>query len=144
VCRPRWTRSSRRNHLDGRVSVLTIEERHRTTYDAGTPPSRTFHGFAAGGIKGAASGGARSNLTMVGEHGFELLNLPAGTTVHSNEDSRRMLANQGGSGGGGRQILEVRPAPGFDSAIMRVFLEMIETALRTDPAFAGAIAAAGT
>jgi hypothetical protein len=128
------------NHLDGRVSVLTIEERHRTTYDAGTPPSRTFHGFAAGGIKGAASGGARSNLTMVGEHGFELLNLPAGTTVHSNEDSRRMLANAGsGGGGGGTQILEVRPAPGFDSEIMRAFLGMIVMSLRNDAAFTGAV-----
>lgn len=48
---------------------------------------------AAGGIVGAAaSGGLRSGLTMVGEQGFELLDLPAGSRVWSNPDSRRKLA----------------------------------------------------
>ncbi|MGW5429948.1 phage tail protein [Streptomyces sp. NPDC004059] len=48
---------------------------------------------AAGGIVGAAaSGGLRGGLTMVGEHGFELLDLPAGARVWSNPDSRRKLA----------------------------------------------------
>ncbi|MFI9154483.1 phage tail protein [Streptomyces sp. NPDC053367] len=47
-------------------------------------------GKAAGGIVGAASGGIRSNLTWVGEHGPELLDLPAGARVWSNPDSRRM------------------------------------------------------
>jgi len=50
-------------------------------------------GKAAGGIVGAAaSGGVRSNLTWVGEHGPELLDLPAGSRVWSNPDSRRMAA----------------------------------------------------
>lgn len=48
---------------------------------------------AAGGIVGAAaSGGLRSGLTMVGEQGFELLDLPAGSRVWSNPDTRRKLA----------------------------------------------------
>ncbi|AVH57781.1 MULTISPECIES: phage tail protein [Streptomyces] len=48
---------------------------------------------AAGGIVGAAaSGGVRSNLTWVGEHGAELLDLPAGSRVWSNPDSRRKAA----------------------------------------------------
>jgi hypothetical protein len=50
-------------------------------------------GKAAGGIVGAAaSGGVRSNLTWVGEHGAELLDLPAGSRVWSNPDSRRKAA----------------------------------------------------
>ncbi|MEU0428512.1 hypothetical protein ABZ235_33910 [Streptomyces canus] len=54
---------------------------------------RTFKGKAAGGIVGAAAaGGLRSGLTMVGEHGFELLDLPAGSRVWSNPDSRRKVA----------------------------------------------------
>jgi len=50
-------------------------------------------GKASGGIVGAAaSGGVRGGLTMVGEHGFELLDLPPGSRVLSNPDSRRRLA----------------------------------------------------
>lgn len=52
-------------------------------------------GFAHGGIVGAASGGARSALTLVGEQGPELVNLPPGAHVYSNPDSRR-IASQGG------------------------------------------------
>lgn len=55
-------------------------------------------GFAHGGIVGAASGGARSALTMVGEHGPELVNLPAGSRVNSNPDTMRMLSGAGGGG----------------------------------------------
>lgn len=48
---------------------------------------------AAGGVVGmAAAGGLRSSLTWVGEQGPELLDLPAGSRVFSNPDSRRMLA----------------------------------------------------
>jgi len=48
---------------------------------------------AAGGIVGAAaSGGLRNGLTMVGEQGIELLDLPAGSRVISNPDTRRKLA----------------------------------------------------
>lgn len=50
---------------------------------------------AAGGIVGAAaSGGMRSGLTMVGEQGVELLDLPAGARVWSNPDTRRKVAAQ--------------------------------------------------
>ncbi|MEU9245691.1 hypothetical protein [Streptomyces sp. NPDC048385] len=54
---------------------------------------QALKGKAAGGIVGAAaSGGLRSDLTWVGEHGPELLDLPAGARVWSNPDSRRKLA----------------------------------------------------
>ncbi|MGW3144831.1 phage tail protein [Streptomyces sp. NPDC001177] len=54
---------------------------------------KAFKHKAAGGIVGAAaSGGLRNGLTMVGEQGFELLDLPAGSRVWSNPDSRRKLA----------------------------------------------------
>jgi hypothetical protein len=56
-------------------------------------------GFAHGGVTGqAASGGSRSGLTLTGESGPELLQLPAGTRVRSNPDTRRMLAGAGGGG----------------------------------------------
>ncbi|MFD5227409.1 hypothetical protein ACFWJ5_02480 [Streptomyces qaidamensis] len=46
---------------------------------------------AAGGIVGAASGGARGSWTMVGEHAPELVRLPFGSRVYSGPDTRRMM-----------------------------------------------------
>lgn len=60
-----------------------------------------FSPFAHGGVRGmsaAATGGVRSNMTLVGEQGPELVNLAPGSHVRSNADSRR-LASNGGSGG---------------------------------------------
>lgn len=55
---------------------------------------RSF-GRAAGGVQGAASGGARSGLTLVGEQGPELVSLPAGASVRTAGDTARMLAGSG-------------------------------------------------
>ncbi|MFM9694537.1 phage tail protein [Streptomyces europaeiscabiei] len=55
---------------------------------------RALGGKAAGGIIGAAAGGARGGLTWVGEQGPELVRLPYGSMVHSNPDSRR-IAGEG-------------------------------------------------
>jgi hypothetical protein len=46
---------------------------------------------AAGGIIGAASGGARGSWTLVGEHQPELVRLPFGSRVYSGPDTRRMM-----------------------------------------------------
>jgi hypothetical protein len=53
---------------------------------------------AHGGIIGAATGGIHGSLRIVGEQGPELVSLPTGSMVHSNPDTRRMLAGavQGG------------------------------------------------
>lgn len=68
-------------------------------------------GLASGGIAGAAAGRISSGLTLVGEHGPELLALPPSTRVHSNPDTQRILENGGRPaivninlrlGGGGR------------------------------------------
>lgn len=88
---------------------------------------KAFKGKAAGGVIGAASGGARGSWTMVGEHEPELVRLPFGSRVYSGPDTRRkqqaawtsmlntprgMRHAQGqgaavGAGGGGRQVIEV-------------------------------------
>lgn len=79
------------------------------------------HGFQAhGGVVGAASGRTLSSgLTWVGEQGAELLDLPAGTTVHSNPDSMRMASQ--GSGGGGTADASVRFDGNLDSAMANAF-----------------------
>ncbi|WP_225840318.1 phage tail protein [Streptomyces sp. NK08204] len=64
----------------------TIEKSIKDAFGSGKKK-----GKASGGIVGAAaSGGLRSSLTWVGEQGPELLDLPAGSRVWSNPDSRRM------------------------------------------------------
>jgi len=63
---------------------------------------------ATGGIVGAAaSGGIRSNLTMVGESGPELVELPPGARVNSNPDTTRMLSGAAGAGGGQPIIVQL-------------------------------------
>lgn len=89
--------------LKGQIASVkgkTVYINVKKNYDSSSPGDA----FAHGGIKGAATGGDRSGMTLVGEHGPELVNLPAGTRVHSNPDTERLLG-QGGAGG----TLTVRP-----------------------------------
>ncbi|MEU0411733.1 hypothetical protein ABZ307_28480 [Streptomyces griseorubiginosus] len=80
-------------------------------------------GFAHGGIVGAASGGARSALTLVGEHGPELVDLAPGSRVHSNEDSRRMVSTGGGVA---NVVLEVRSGGSrFDDALTEIIRKVV-------------------
>jgi hypothetical protein len=96
--------------------------------------SEALGGKTAGGIIGAASGGIRSNLTWVGEHGPELLDLPAGSRVWSNPDSRRKAAAPWASmlntprrtaaavGGGGQEVRVVLELRGTSNSRYEEFL----------------------
>lgn len=66
--------------------------------DANGVPDAVQSRATGGPIGAAATGGVRSNLVMVGERGPEVVNLPAGSHVRSNGDTRRMLAGGGGNG----------------------------------------------
>lgn len=86
---------------------------------------KRFFGFASGGIVGrAAEGGPRNNLTMVGEHGPELVDLAPGSRVRSNPDTRRFMA---ASGGGGRTVLELRSS---GAPVDDMLLELLRKAIR--------------
>ncbi|WP_097865957.1 hypothetical protein [Streptomyces sp. rh34] len=61
-------------------------------------------GYAHGGVIGAAAGGPRSRMTLVGEQGPELVDLAPGSRVRSDPDTKRMLAG-GHAGGGGQPIV---------------------------------------
>lgn len=61
-------------------------------------------GYAHGGVIGAAGGGPRSRMTLVGEQGPELVDLAPGSRVRSNPDTKRMLAG-GNAGGSGQPIV---------------------------------------
>jgi TP901 family phage tail tape measure protein len=71
----------------------------------GSTLGNLLSGHAGGGIIGAAGGGVRGSLTMVGEHGAELVRLPSGSTVMSNPDSRAFLTSH--SGGATTVIIQV-------------------------------------
>lgn len=62
---------------------------------------------AHGGIGGAASGGMRNGLTLVGEEGPELAEIAPGGRVWSNPDTRRMLSDSGGGAGGGPLVVQL-------------------------------------
>lgn len=51
------------------------------------------HGGVVGHVGQAASGGVRNGMTLVGEHGPELVDLAPGSHVRSNPDTRRLLSN---------------------------------------------------
>lgn len=79
-----------------------------------------------GGIQGAAGGGPRSNTTLVGEDGPELIELPGGSSVHSAPDTARMLG--GGWGQPQRVVLEVRssgaPVDDFLAELIRRYVRI--------------------
>jgi hypothetical protein len=80
-------------------------------------------GHAAGGIVGAATGGIRGGVHMVGEHGPELLHLPAGTRVRSNPDTQRLMSGAGQDGG--PTALEVSFAGNTSDALATVIMLLV-------------------
>jgi hypothetical protein len=79
--------------------IITEEYRTSSPYAPGGSvyKSQVPGAYAHGGIVGAQGGGPRSGGTVVGEHGWELLDLAPGTRVHSHEDSVRMMSEMGGN-----------------------------------------------
>lgn len=82
-------------------------------------------GHAAGGIIGAASGGARGGLTWVGEQGPELVRLPYGSNVMPHGSSVGVAAR---SAGAPQQVTLQLEAS--DSATSRFLLEILRKSIR--------------
>lgn len=83
--------------INGRVATTYVDTVYRSTSQGGHPTQRRR---AMGGVIGtAATGGVRGNMTLVGEAGPELVQLPTGSRVRSNPDTRRILGAGGGTGG---------------------------------------------
>jgi TP901 family phage tail tape measure protein len=82
-------------------AILTIPDRTVTVTtkfvnvhtEVGSNGDSYQHGFAHGGIIGAAGGGPRSGMVWVGEQGPELVRLPSGSTVIPSGQSRSMAAS---------------------------------------------------
>lgn len=111
------------NALKGKT--ITINTRYTNSGSGSRPGGGTPIGMAHGGIRGAADGGGRSGLTLTGEAGPELLDLPPGTRVRTNPDTRRML----GAGSGSREpvVLELRSG---GSRLDDLLVEMLRKSIR--------------
>lgn len=110
------------NHINGQTFGFTIKA---NVYDpSGLTRNREF---AHGGIVGAATGGVRSGLVMVGEQGRELVRLPAGSQVYPHGTSENMLA-AGARGGDGASAgyTTIRA----DDAMMAAFIRQVQRHVR--------------
>ncbi len=81
-------------------------------------------------ISQKASGGIVGGMTLLGEDGAELVNLPQGSTVYPAGQSQRMM-NAAGAGQGGELTAVIRSAPGADSALMDALLKLLRIEVRT-------------
>lgn len=79
----------------------------RTIYQSYSEKHPGGQANAHGGIIGAAGGGPRSRMTLVGEQGPELVDLAPGSRVRSNPDSKRIAAGMAGGGGGGPVVIQL-------------------------------------
>lgn len=89
---------ARLNGLDDRTVYIDTVLR---TFRQGEINDMNAGGRAHGGVIGAAGGGPRSRMTLVGEQGPELVDLAPGSRVRSNPDSKRIAAGMAAAGGGG-------------------------------------------
>ncbi|WP_405531493.1 hypothetical protein OG592_26965 [Streptomyces avidinii] len=88
-----------------------------------------FEGYAHGGVIGAAGGGPRSRMTLVGEQGPELVDLAPGSRVRSNPDSKRIAAGMAASGSGGPTVLEIRSS---GSRVDDLIVEILRRSVRNN------------
>ena len=82
--------------INGKTATTYVKTVYTSTSVGGHPTQRKATG---GNIGSAATGGARSNMTLVGEQGPEMVDLAPGSRVRSNPDTRRLLGGQGGADG---------------------------------------------
>lgn len=96
----------------------------RTHFVGGKGQSRGGE-YRTGGIKGAATGGVRDGLTMVGEEGRELVRLPQGAMVYPRANTNQLMAQ----GGGGVQRIDLY-ITGDDSRAATYALDVLANATR--------------
>jgi len=126
------------NFINSTGAVVHVYETPSGVYNTGM----TAHAKATGGVVGAsasvgaafttaASGGARGSLTLVGEQGPELVNLPFGSQVHSAPDTQRMMSD-GGLGGGQTLRVELEMVPsGVGGDLEQMFATAFHRMMRT-------------
>lgn len=89
------------NALNGKTAYTYV---YTSTSQGGHPTQRHNAKGGVVGMAAAATGGVRSNMTMVGEQGVEIVDLPAGSRVRSNPDTRRIMRQGAGGGSAPMQV----------------------------------------
>lgn len=132
---------------DVKANIQDLQRKiDRANHELGTLRDRTVHVWvkshwdnqvadyfrASGGnvgapLKHAATGGNRGNQVMVGEHGPEIVDLPGGSHVRSNSDTRRFMAQQGG--GAGQVILRIEAG---NSGLDQLLLQVLRNSIRVE------------
>lgn len=96
-------------NLNGKTATTYVNTVYSSLNNTKRDPKTGRVYRAHGGVVGtAATGGVRNNMTMVGEQGPELVDLPSGSRVRSNPDTNRILGGGGGGGGMTPMLLIVK------------------------------------
>lgn len=115
------------NSMNGRTATSYVYTVYQDRYTSLEQRQRR-HGLRTGGVVGsAATGGVRNHQTLVGEDGPEIVDLPAGSRVRSNPDTRRLM----GGGGGGSQPVQLMIDAG-PSETSRLLLKLLRNAIRVE------------
>lgn len=134
---------SKQSKLKGEISDLKRKIREAQRWLNDIPYNRTVHVWvkshydnqvasyfraSGGNIGAAATGGNRGNKVMVGEHGPEIVDLPGGSHVRSNSDTRRLLSQQAQGAGG---PMELRISASHD-ATSQFLLRLLRQSIRAE------------
>lgn len=134
---------SKKSKLKGEISDLKRKIREAQAWLNDIPYNRTVHVWvkshydnqvadyfraSGGNIGAAATGGNRGNKVMVGEHGPEIVDLPGGSHVRSNSDTRRFMAQQAQGAGG---PMELRISASHD-ATSQFLLRLLRQSIRAE------------
>jgi hypothetical protein len=126
--------------LDGTTVHTYVYTNHIVVASTGEAKSRKklrAGSYAAGGaVSSAAVGGPRMNMTLVGEHGPELVDLAPGSRVRSNPDTERAFGavgssmgfGRGGGGAGGPIVIQLNIG---DKYLGEVMVDPLRKAVRT-------------
>lgn len=113
--------------MNGRTATSYVYTVYQDRYTSLEQRQRR-HGLRTGGVVGsAATGGVRNHQTLVGEDGPEIVDLPAGSRVRSNPDTRRLMGGSGGGGGPIRLMIDAGP-----SETSRLLLKLLRNAIRVE------------
>ena len=135
--------NSKKSKLKGEIADLKRKIQEAQDWLNDIPYNRTVHIWvkshydnqvasyfraSGGNIGAAATGGNRGNKVMVGEHGPEIVDLPGGSHVRSNSDTRRFLSQQGQGTGG---PMELRISASHD-ATSQFLLRLLRQSIRAE------------
>lgn len=118
------------NQLQNEIDKLSGSYTYAVNTAAGQKNALMYslsHKVMGGNVGAAATGGARGAMTMVGEQGPELVNLPYGSSVSSNASTQSMMQSGGAIGVSGSPAVDVQFSGDLDGAFATYFMNLVRT-----------------